>query len=67
MMVVWFVLILRIKIILEQLISNVTRKSDSDEISKLQKALGMEEEDIDGKWGTKTEEALEKYLMKEEK
>ena len=53
--------------ILEQLISNVTRKSDSDEISKLQKALGMEEEDIDGKWGTKTEEALEKYLMKEEK
>ena len=46
---------------LEDLILNVNSKSDPDEIKKLQKALGMDEENIDGKWGPKTEELLEKY------
>ena len=51
--------------VLSQLISSVTKKSNYDEILKLQKALDMDEKDIDGKWGTKTEEALKKYLIKE--
>ena len=44
---------------LEELIFTVNSKSEPDEIKKLQKALGMDEKDIDGKWGAKTE----KYLL----
>ena len=47
--------------ILQQLIFEVSSDSEYDDILKLQEALGMDEKDIDGKWGAKTEEYLEKY------
>tara|TARA_Y100000996_G_C22554345_1_gene654972 strand:+ start:1220 stop:2767 length:1548 start_codon:yes stop_codon:yes gene_type:complete len=46
---------------LEDLIYTVNSKSNPDEIIKLQRALGMDEEDIDGNWGPKTEQYIEKY------
>ena len=45
--------------ILQQLISEVSSDSEYDDVLKLQKALGMDEKDIDGKWGDK----IEKYLL----
>ena len=45
--------------VLEELLFTVTSKSSEDDIKKLQQALGMKDEDIDGKWGSKTE----KYLL----
>ena len=47
--------------ILEDLIFRVNSKSDSDDIKKLQKALGMDEADINGEWSPKIEEYLEKH------
>ena len=52
--------------ILERLIIEVKSSSEKDEIIKLQKALGMEDEDVDGKWGPKTDEYLNRYLNKDE-
>ncbi|MAV64176.1 MAG: hypothetical protein CMG00_03175 [Candidatus Marinimicrobia bacterium] len=51
--------------ILEQLVREVKKNSDTDEIVKLQKALGMKDEDIDGKWGPKTDEYINRYLNKD--
>ena len=41
--------------------------SDPEEIKKLQKALGMKDDDIDGIWSEKTEKFLKKHLKKNEK
>ena len=45
--------------VLAELILTVNAKSDSDQIEKLQKALGMKDSEIDGKWGSNTE----KYIL----
>ena len=45
--------------VLAELLLTVNPKSGSDQIKKLQKALGMKEIDIDGKWGANTE----KYIL----
>ena len=47
--------------VLAELILTVNAKSDSDQIEKLQKALGMKDSEIDGKWSLKLEEYLSKY------
>ena len=41
------------------LIRTITKDSKEEDIIKLQEALEMDEKDIDGKWGAKTE----KYLL----
>ena len=51
--------------ILERLVNQVKKTSSKEEILKLQKALGMNEEDADGMWGPKTDEYLERYLTNE--
>tara|TARA_B100001287_G_scaffold276573_1_gene287950 strand:- start:1452 stop:3116 length:1665 start_codon:yes stop_codon:yes gene_type:complete len=45
--------------VLAELLLTVNTKSDSDQIKKLQKALGMSDSEIDGKWGSNTE----KYIL----
>ena len=52
--------------ILERLVNQVKKTSSKEEILKLQKALGMDEKDVDGMWGPKTDEYLEQYLNNQE-
>ena len=52
--------------VLQQLLDSVKKTSDKDEIVKLQKALGMPDEDVDGIWGPATDAYIKKYLSKDE-
>ena len=51
---------------LKRLVEQVKKTSSKEEILKLQKALGMDEKDVDGMWGPKTDEYLEQYLNNQE-
>ena len=48
--------------VLKQLIETVKETSEKDDIMKLQKALGMPEQNITGSWDTKTDEYIQEYL-----
>jgi len=52
--------------VLQQLLDSVKKTSDKDEIVKLQKALGMPDEDVDGIWGPATDAYIKEYLSKGE-